>query len=63
MTAPVPPDCVCRKEIARRLGVTVRTVQRLEKTHGLPVSRIGKIRRYSIESFHAWVLANQRVAK
>lgn len=58
----VPSDDPCtRPEIARRLSVSTRTIQRWEKIHGMPAARIGKRRIYYIWSQVVnWLVSRQR---
>jgi len=58
----LPSDQPCiRREIARRLRVSTRTIQRWETEHGMPVVRIGKRRRFYIWSQVVdWMVARQQ---
>ena len=49
-----------RDQIAHELGITTRTLQRWQNEEGLPVIRVGRLRRYSRENVAAWFLSREQ---
>lgn len=50
-----------RTELAAQLGITERTIANYENLpDGLPSLRIGKLKRYRIDSVAAWIASRER---
>ena len=49
-----------RDQIAHELGITTRTLQRWQNEEGLPVIRVGRLRRYSRENVAQWFLSHEQ---
>lgn len=60
----MPTDAVLltAQEVADRLRITVRTLQRLEADGHLPAIRIGRSVRYRAEDLQAFIDGQQRTA-
>ena len=52
---------ITRSELADQLGITQRTVSNYENLpDGLPSVRIGKLKRYRVDSVAAWIAAREK---
>jgi hypothetical protein len=57
VTPPAPmasmPPLLDKRELARALGVSVATIDRLDR-EGQPFLRVGDVKRYDLATVHAW---------
>jgi hypothetical protein len=56
------PRYIDRSELGLMLGVSVPTIRSLEDA-GLPVIRLGEVRRYSVEAVQQWLASRNGGAK